>query len=171
MERLTAMIYGYAHGAEGVSKDKLTGRYCRGEFESTACIDRLGEYENLEEQGLLVKLPCKVGDTVYIVAECGNITPQLDGTWYSADGSPGTATGYYCPYENKCPHDCDEFTVCEDYKHKKTIFEDIVSLIEIDKNGIRIFTENIGAGGWLNDGCIFSTREQGEKSLNEMENK
>jgi len=28
-------------------------------------IDRLAEYEDLEEQGLLLKLPCKVGDTVY----------------------------------------------------------------------------------------------------------
>lgn len=27
--------------------------------------ERLKEYENLEEQGLLIKLPCKVGDTVY----------------------------------------------------------------------------------------------------------
>lgn len=26
----------------------------------------LGEYKKLEEQGLLLKLPCKVGDTVYI---------------------------------------------------------------------------------------------------------
>lgn len=30
--------------------------------------DKLGEYEWLEEEGLLVKLPCKVGDTVYHVA-------------------------------------------------------------------------------------------------------
>ena len=27
----------------------------------------LAEYEDLEEQGLLLKLPCKVGDTVYII--------------------------------------------------------------------------------------------------------
>lgn len=29
---------------------------------------RLVEYEDLEEQGLLVKLPCKVGDTVYEIS-------------------------------------------------------------------------------------------------------
>lgn len=29
------------------------------------CCNKLAEYEDLEEQGLLVKLPCKVGDTVY----------------------------------------------------------------------------------------------------------
>ena len=28
-------------------------------------IDKLAYYENLEEQGRLIKLPCKVGDTLY----------------------------------------------------------------------------------------------------------
>lgn len=27
--------------------------------------DKLAEYEDLEEQGLMLKLPCKVGDTLY----------------------------------------------------------------------------------------------------------
>lgn len=30
-------------------------------------LEKLAYYENLEEQGRLVKLPCKVGDTVYKV--------------------------------------------------------------------------------------------------------
>lgn len=30
-------------------------------------IQKLGEYEDLEERGLLIKLPCKVGDTVHYV--------------------------------------------------------------------------------------------------------
>lgn len=30
---------------------------------------KLAEYENLEEQGRLLKLPCKVGDTVYYISE------------------------------------------------------------------------------------------------------
>ena len=29
------------------------------------CLLKLKEYEDLEEQGLLLKLPCKIGDTVY----------------------------------------------------------------------------------------------------------
>lgn len=65
MERLTKRIRGYAHGAEGVSVDRLTGNYCRGEFESTACVDKLAEYEDLEEQGKLLKLPVSVGTIVY----------------------------------------------------------------------------------------------------------
>ena len=32
-------------------------------------IDKLAYYEDLEEQGRLIKLPCKVGDTVYHVAQ------------------------------------------------------------------------------------------------------
>lgn len=31
-------------------------------------LQKLAEYEDLEEQGRLVKLPCKVGDTVYEIA-------------------------------------------------------------------------------------------------------
>lgn len=29
--------------------------------------DRIADYENLEEQGLLLKLPCKAGDKVYCI--------------------------------------------------------------------------------------------------------
>lgn len=29
------------------------------------CFEKLAEYEDLEEQGLLLRLPCKVGDTIY----------------------------------------------------------------------------------------------------------
>ena len=32
-------------------------------------IKKIGEYEDAEEQGLLLKLPCKVGDTVYELQE------------------------------------------------------------------------------------------------------
>ena len=74
----------HPHGAEGVSLDRLTGRYCRGKFEATACVERLHEYEKLgltpdevkenqkklaryekaEKEGRLAVLKCKVGDTL-----------------------------------------------------------------------------------------------------------
>nr|DAE15879.1 MAG TPA: hypothetical protein [Siphoviridae sp. ctu9a31] len=38
-------------------------------------IDKLAYYENLEEQGRLVKLPCKVGDDVYYILGIPNETP------------------------------------------------------------------------------------------------
>lgn len=30
-------------------------------------LTKLGNYEDLEEQGRLIKLPCKAGDTVYVI--------------------------------------------------------------------------------------------------------
>ena len=37
----------HPHGAEGTSLERLTGNYCRGKFEATACVERLHEYEKL----------------------------------------------------------------------------------------------------------------------------
>ena len=37
-------------------------------------IDRLAEYEDLEEQGLLVRLPCKVGNMVYVLDRHNHIS-------------------------------------------------------------------------------------------------
>lgn len=37
--------------------------------ENQQLIDKLAYYEDLEEQGRLIKLPCKVGDTVYHVVQ------------------------------------------------------------------------------------------------------
>ena len=34
---------------------------------TTSVCEKLGKYEDLEEQGRLIKLPCKVGDTVYAI--------------------------------------------------------------------------------------------------------
>lgn len=62
----------YPHGAEGVSKDKLTGKYCRGIFEATACVEKLAEYETAEEDGRLVWLPCKIGDVLYLPIDFQN---------------------------------------------------------------------------------------------------
>lgn len=50
MERYTEWIGGHGSGLPG--KD---------------CYTKLAEYEDLEEQGKLLKLPCAVGDTVYVI--------------------------------------------------------------------------------------------------------
>lgn len=36
-------------------------------------LEKLADYEDLEEQGLLVRLPCKVGDTVWVVTSQINV--------------------------------------------------------------------------------------------------
>ena len=46
------------------------------------CFDKLAEYEDLEEQGLLLRLPCKVGDKVYLIcgrySECSKYKERFD---------------------------------------------------------------------------------------------
>lgn len=37
---------------------------------------KLKDYENLEEQGRLIKLPCKVGDTVYLIKNSETIVER-----------------------------------------------------------------------------------------------
>lgn len=38
-------------------------------------LKKLADYEDLEEQGRLIKLPCKVGDDVYYILGIPNETP------------------------------------------------------------------------------------------------
>ena len=78
MERLTDKI-GNTNCIKGCGSNCKYGfQYCRKEdwenCETIAdVIDKLAEYEDLEEQSRLIKLPCKVGDTVYVngVLGCG----------------------------------------------------------------------------------------------------
>ncbi len=52
--------------------ERLTVRNKKSEAHATQVgyydiVDRLADYEDAEEQGLLLRLPCKVGDTLYYV--------------------------------------------------------------------------------------------------------
>ena len=53
--------------------ERLTKRYELGVYKSESTItnkdvfEKLADYEDAEEQGLLLRLPCKVGDKVYWV--------------------------------------------------------------------------------------------------------
>ena len=48
--------------------DELWERACEPDCEEIDAVYRkLKDYEDLEEQGRLVKLPCKVGDTVWVI--------------------------------------------------------------------------------------------------------
>ena len=62
MERLTKT---YSDGTHGASDNLPCGENSYNY--KNLLIERLGKYEDLEEQGGLVKLPCKVGDTVYCI--------------------------------------------------------------------------------------------------------
>lgn len=52
MERFTEWDREHKHGCGLAGKD---------------CFTKLAQYDDLEEQGLLLRLPCKIGDTVYSV--------------------------------------------------------------------------------------------------------
>ena len=49
--------------------DELWEKACEPDCEEIDAVSRkLKEYEDAEEQGLLLRLPCKVGDTIYEVS-------------------------------------------------------------------------------------------------------
>ncbi len=58
MERLTERIYDVPDGESGVWVKN---------HDYVSAAEKLAEYEDSEEQGRLIKLPCKVGDTVYLI--------------------------------------------------------------------------------------------------------
>ncbi len=45
--------------------------------QSRLAIAKLAAYEDVEEQGLLLRLPCKVGDTVYLIKNDGTISERV----------------------------------------------------------------------------------------------
>lgn len=62
MERLTKTYSDRTHGAA----DNLPCGENSYEYKGLL-LETLGKYEDAEEQGLLLRLPCKIGDTVYQV--------------------------------------------------------------------------------------------------------
>lgn len=94
MERLTTYIYGYAHGAEGVREDSLTGNYCRGEFEATAIVDRLAVIEDIlgDEYDLeRLRELVEVRDTLREFAE--DVARQFGYHGTTSNGRPAYTTG------------------------------------------------------------------------------
>lgn len=62
MERLTERERNV--DGTGVAKEEITDGLLKPFADKI--LTKLADYEDLEEQGLLVRLPCKVGDTVYV---------------------------------------------------------------------------------------------------------
>lgn len=151
-----ALIRG-ANGAFHKKKD-MSGRYIHNRFVALdKVIDRLADYEdtgltpeevtalqasNLELkkeampflqakiENRLVILPCKVGDTVYVIARCDWVKRRLDGALYGPNGEIGSATGCYCAFDGReedCPlavgrQECDQ--------NGFAVFEEIVDSID-----------------------------------------
>lgn len=139
-------------------------------------FEKLDYYEDLEEHGLLLKLPCEVGTEVYVITTCKDFENVLDGTLWDGYGGFGTATGYYCPYElrGSCPHE-DVFEECEDgcecFKNKLAVFEDFVESIMIYENEYVVFLVDCGSVSFEDFGkTVFLTKEEAEEKLKELQN-
>lgn len=72
MERLTEYM---GNGEDYESINPIDTPYEYGKANLQALINKLAAYEDAEEQGLLLRLPCKVGDTVYaFLSTCNYFT-------------------------------------------------------------------------------------------------
>lgn len=59
--------------------DELWERACEPDCEEIDAVYRkLKDYEDLEEQGKLKKMPCKVGDTVWVVTSPFNVFDDIE---------------------------------------------------------------------------------------------
>lgn len=115
---------------------------CGKEHEQLAqWLEELKEYEDLEEQGLLLKLPCKLGTIVF------QIENIIECKFNYSEG---------CPLEwLHCGSEEDEFMSC-DYQYRKLIpVTRRFSLDMLDKFGK----------------TVFLTKEDAEKKLNNMKDK
>ena len=64
------------------------------------CLTKFKEYQQLEEQGRLVKLPCKVGDTVYKVNKASKKVSQHKVIKFEIDKADATSYTMQIFFEN-----------------------------------------------------------------------
>lgn len=135
----------------------ISGEECfddQDENYSGPAIDKLAEYDNYEEAGRLVILPCKIGDTVY--------QPGYKFTPCSAYGiTPIYKHDADC---EDCCCECD--SVCYPY-----IYEGRVCKLEVLSNcEVKIYTQfkdKWDASGYHINRELFLTREEAEEKLKE----
>lgn len=140
--------------------ERLTRRHADGELfrplyiidgrkeyvNETDILEKLAEYEDLEEQGRLLKLPCAVGDTVY------RICPKCND---SHDGSCKN-----CAWENSCSNrGCTVYGGWKDGQYP--MGECTIVPYKVSWNYIPNLLENIGKR-------VFITREEAEAALREL---
>ncbi len=117
-------------------------------------------YDELANQLLnkcVLVLPCKVGDTVYVITTCANAHMSRDDDYFTGTGA------VECPFE----HDCG-FIDCSDDNLR--IFETICTGFMFDHENIKnfhTFFKDINAE--CSDDCwgksVFLNREAAEKAL------
>ena len=95
-------------------KSKSLDSYVLEDTSAVGCmngVDKLGEYEDLEEQGLLLWLPCKVGTTVYNTTWWDDVQEKV-----KVDGK----TSYRTVHKHKVSK--STFSLVDIYNFGKTVF-------------------------------------------------
>ena len=110
-----------------------------------------------------VELPCKIGDTVFVVAKCEGIQMRRDDDWFTGTGD------VECPFEKTC-----SFEDCLDTNMR--IFETVCTGFMMEngcRDGYHTFTGDINAE--FSDDCwgktVFSSREQAEARIKDLKEK
>ena len=107
-------------------------------------IQKLAEYEDMEEQGLLVRLPCKLGDTVYWIMECS--CRNIDGVYSKCE---------FYGYEPDYGADCE---ICNRPEGTKCPHQYRISEGRAKEQNILMIARNLGK-------TVFLTREEAKKAL------
>ena len=147
MKRHTFISDGYYAISGEENFDDQNENYCG------AAIDKLAYYEDLEEQGKLAILPCKIGDTVY--------QPSYKFTACTAyDYTPSYAHDSNC---EGCEAECD--SICNPYIHVGKVVE-----MNVLSNGaitVKVrFTEKWDNSSYIIGNSVFLSKEEAEAVLN-----
>lgn len=114
-------------------------------------IDKLAEYENLEEQDRLIKLPCKVGDTVYLIdRDENNKFKVYEGKWKRVSLVQTSKDGSF-NLRGEISYD---------------IYDCFYNDGRMMKHGMYVGQERTKIGE-----VVFLTKSEAEQKLKEMENK
>ena len=130
------------------------------EEETGVSFERLIQLAVADQERRCVVLPCKVGDTVYVVGTCKEIGLFFDDECFWPEETN-------CPFEDSC--DAEE---CEE-NHIR-IFETLVTdfwIGEQNENHPEVFLESISEGKMVSDfgKTVFRDKEAAEAALERME--
>lgn len=103
MKRLTKTYNDGSHGAaDNLPCGENSYRY------KELLLETLGKYEDAEEQGLLLRLPCKVGNNIYIIKPYGIEEASITGISEADD------IDCFC-FEIYIDPDCHEIIALEEF--------------------------------------------------------
>lgn len=116
---------------------------------SRMAIEKLATYEDAEEQGLLLRLPCKVGDPVYLIdRDENNKFKVYEGKWERVSLVQTSKDG--------------SFNLCGEISYN--LYDCFYDDGRIMKHGMYVGQESTKIGE-----IVFLTKEKAEAKLKEME--